>query len=81
LPSLAREQHIETIEGLAKDGSSSVAAGFIEYGGFQCGICTGQIMAAKGAPRREPKPTEDEVKRMDVRQPLPLHAIIRFWNR
>ncbi len=36
---------------------------FIEYGGFQCGICTpGQIMAAKALLDEKPKPTEDEVK-------------------
>src|SRR4029077_6162552 len=42
-------KHIETIEGLAKDGKlHPLQQAFIEYGGFQCGICTpGQIMAAK----------------------------------
>ena len=57
-------KHIETIEGLAKDGKlHPLQQAFIEYGGFQCGICTpGQIMAAKALLDENPKPTEDEVK-------------------
>lgn len=55
---------IETIEGLAKDGKlHPLQQAFIEYGGFQCGICTpGQIMAAKALLDENPKPKEDEVK-------------------
>ena len=55
---------IETIEGLAKDGKlHPLQQAFIEFGGFQCGICTpGQIMAAKALLDENPKPTEDEVK-------------------
>ena len=57
-------KHIETIEGIAKDGKlHPLQQAFIEYGGFQCGICTpGQIMAAKALLDENPKPTEDEVK-------------------
>lgn len=57
-------KHIETIEGLAKDGKlHPLQQAFIEYGGFQCGICTpGQIMAAKALLDENPQPTEDEVK-------------------
>ena len=57
-------KHIETIEGLAKDGKlHPLQQAFIDYGGFQCGICTpGQIMAAKALLDENPKPTEDEVK-------------------
>ena len=55
---------IETIEGLAKDGKlHPLQQAFIEYGGFQCGICTpGQIMAAKALLDENPKPSEEEVK-------------------
>jgi carbon-monoxide dehydrogenase small subunit len=55
---------IETIEGLAKDGElHPLQQAFIEYGGFQCGICTpGQIMAAKALLDENPRPTEEEVK-------------------
>lgn len=55
---------IETIEGLAKDGKlHPLQQAFIEYGGFQCGICTpGQIMAAKALLDENPKPSEEEVR-------------------
>jgi len=55
---------IETIEGLAKDGKlHPLQQAFIEYGGFQCGICTpGQIMAAKALLDENAKPSEEEVK-------------------
>jgi aerobic carbon-monoxide dehydrogenase small subunit len=57
-------KEISTIEGLAKDGQlHPLQQAFIEYGGFQCGICTpGQIMAAKALLDENPKPSEEEVK-------------------
>ena len=57
-------KNIETIEGLATDGKlHPLQQAFIEYGGFQCGICTpGQIMAAKALLDENPNPSEDEVK-------------------
>ena len=57
-------KEIETIEGLAKEGKlHPLQQAFIEYGGFQCGICTpGQIMAAKALLDENPKPNEEEVK-------------------
>jgi carbon-monoxide dehydrogenase small subunit len=59
-----RDKKVTTIEGLAKDGKlHPLQQAFIEYGGFQCGICTpGQIMAAKALLDDNPHPTEDEVK-------------------
>lgn len=55
---------ITTIEGLAQDGRlHPVQQSFIDYGGFQCGICTpGQIMAAKSLLDTNPNPTEDEIR-------------------
>ena len=55
---------IITIEGLAEDGRlHPVQQAFIDYGGFQCGICTpGQVLAAKALLDVNPKPTEDEIK-------------------
>jgi carbon-monoxide dehydrogenase small subunit len=57
-------KEIATIEGLAKDGKlHPLQQAFIEYGGFQCGICTpGQIMSAKALLDGNPNPTEEEVK-------------------
>ena len=55
---------IETIEGLAQDGElHPLQRAFVQYGGFQCGICTpGQIMAAKALLDDNPNPTPDEGK-------------------
>ena len=55
---------ITTIEGLAQEGRlHPIQQSFIDYGGFQCGICTpGQIMAAKALLDVNPNPTEDEVR-------------------
>ena len=55
---------ITTIEGLAQDNRlHPIQQAFIDYGGFQCGICTpGQIMAAKALLDENPSPSEQEVK-------------------
>ena len=55
---------ITTIEGLAQDGRlHPVQQAFVDYGGFQCGICTpGQVMAAKALLDVNPSPTEKEIK-------------------
>lgn len=55
---------IDTIEGLAKDGQlDPVQQAFIDYGGFQCGICTsGQIMAARSLLDENPNPSVEQVK-------------------
>jgi carbon-monoxide dehydrogenase small subunit len=55
---------ISTIEGLAQgDRLDPVQQAFIDYGGFQCGICTpGQIMAATALLRENAAPTTEEIK-------------------
>jgi carbon-monoxide dehydrogenase small subunit len=55
---------ITTIEGLAQEGRlHPIQQAFIDYGGFQCGICTpGQIMAAKALLDVNPNPTEAEIR-------------------
>jgi carbon-monoxide dehydrogenase small subunit len=55
---------ITTIEGVGTpENLHPVQRGFIENGGFQCGICTpGQVVAAKALLDQNPSPTEDEIK-------------------
>lgn len=59
-----RGKEITTIEGLAKDGQlHPLQQAFLEYGGFQCGICTpGQLIAAKALLDENPRPSEEEIK-------------------
>jgi carbon-monoxide dehydrogenase small subunit len=61
---MADGAEIQTIESLAKNGKlDPVQQAFIDYGGFQCGICTpGQIMAARALLDENPNPTVDDVK-------------------
>jgi len=56
---------IETIEGVAPDGQlTPVQEAFHEQHGLQCGYCTpGLVMAATFLLRRNPDPTEDEIRR------------------
>jgi 4-hydroxybenzoyl-CoA reductase subunit gamma len=57
-------KRVDTIESLAGGGSlSAVQRGFHEKLGSQCGYCTpGFIMAAAGLLRRNPHPTEAEIR-------------------
>ncbi|MGH4025848.1 MAG: (2Fe-2S)-binding protein [Pseudonocardiaceae bacterium] len=56
-------REIVTIEGVSADGDlDPVQRAFIDYGGFQCGICTpGQILAARALLDRTPKPSAAQV--------------------
>jgi carbon-monoxide dehydrogenase small subunit len=55
---------VTTIEGIARGNElDPVQQAFIDYGGFQCGICTpGQIVASRALLNENPHPTEDEIK-------------------
>ena len=57
-------RRVETIEGLAEHGRmSALQAAFHERLGTQCGFCTpGMIMAAEALLRRNPAPTETEIR-------------------
>jgi 4-hydroxybenzoyl-CoA reductase subunit gamma len=56
---------VETIEALAQNGRMSrLQAAFHENLGTQCGICTpGMIMSAEALLRRNPDPSESEIRR------------------
>jgi carbon-monoxide dehydrogenase small subunit len=56
---------IETIEGVAQNGQlTPVQQAFHEEHGLQCGYCTpGLVMAATFLLRRNPEPTEEEIRR------------------
>ncbi|MBB1093544.1 4-hydroxybenzoyl-CoA reductase subunit gamma [Rhodopseudomonas pseudopalustris] len=58
------DRHVETIEGLAGNGRlNRLQQAFHERLGTQCGFCTpGMIMAAEGLLRRNPSPTEAEIR-------------------
>jgi len=55
---------IETVEGLAADGSlHPLQRSFIAHGAIQCGFCTpGMVMSAKALIERNPDPSADEIK-------------------
>src|SRR5216110_2252526 len=57
-------QRVDTVESLGHDGRlSAVQRGFHEKLGSQCGYCTpGFITASAGLLRRNPKPTEVEIR-------------------
>jgi aerobic carbon-monoxide dehydrogenase small subunit len=56
---------IETIEGVARNGEMTpVQKAFHEEHGLQCGYCTpGLVMATTFLLRRNPNPTEEEIRR------------------
>jgi carbon-monoxide dehydrogenase small subunit len=60
----ARSRRVETIEGLAHDGTlHPVQEAFLEESGFQCGFCTpGMIMTVKALLAEEPDASEDALK-------------------
>ena len=57
-------RHVETIEGLVENGRPNrLQRAFHEKLGAQCGFCTpGMIMAAEALLRRDPSPTEQQIR-------------------
>ena len=60
----SRGRRVDTVESLGTDGRlSAVQRGFHEKLGAQCGYCTpGFIMASAGLLRRNPHPSDDEIR-------------------
>ncbi len=61
----AQGKDILTIEGLAENGQlHPLQSVFVEHGAIQCGFCSpGMILSAKALLDKNPKPTEEEVRR------------------
>jgi carbon-monoxide dehydrogenase small subunit len=57
-------KHIETIEGLAKDGIlHPLQQAFVEKGAIQCGYCTpGMILSAKALLGKKPNPGPEDIR-------------------
>ena len=57
-------KEIVTVEGIGhEDRLDKVQQAFIDYGGFQCGICTpGMVVVAKALLDENPDPTVEEIK-------------------
>ena len=64
LAATVQGKRVETIESLGTNGQlSAVQRGFHEKLGSQCGYCTpGFIMASAGLLRRNPNPSEEEIR-------------------
>src|SRR5215475_1061998 len=64
LAAAVQGRSVDTVESLARDGRlSAVQRGFHEKLGAQCGYCTpGFIMASAGLLRRNPHPSEAEIR-------------------
>ena len=60
----AEGREVETVEGLANGAElHPLQTKFIEHAALQCGICTpGILMAAKALLKRNPEPTESEIR-------------------
>lgn len=58
-------KRVETIEGLAKDGTlHPVQEAFVDHDAYQCGFCTpGQVMSVVALLRENDAPSEDDVRR------------------
>lgn len=57
-------REVLTVEGLAPGGElSPLQQAFVEHNAVQCGFCTpGMLMSATALLRRNPHPSEDEIK-------------------
>lgn len=59
----AEGRHVVTIEGLSANGLTDLQEEFLTAGAVQCGFCIpGQVMSAEYLLRRNPAPTEAEIR-------------------
>ena len=65
LAAQANGSKITTIEGLeSEEGLHPIQKAFVEKGAIQCGFCSpGMILSSKNLLDKNPKPTEDEIRR------------------
>ncbi len=71
---------IETVESLAPRLASCtrIQEAFRRCHGLQCGFCTpGFLMTAHELLRDTRSPSDDQIRRDDLRKPLPLHRLPR----
>jgi aerobic-type carbon monoxide dehydrogenase small subunit (CoxS/CutS family) len=64
LPAAAVEGHtVETIEGLSRNGATSVQEAFVAEDALQCGFCTpGQVVTATALLAATPQPSREQVR-------------------
>ena len=61
--SAVADKKITTIEGLSEDGSHPLQKAWMEHDVPQCGYCqSGQIMTAAALLKKNPNPSEEEIK-------------------
>jgi aerobic-type carbon monoxide dehydrogenase small subunit (CoxS/CutS family) len=56
-------QELITVEGLMRNGLTSLQQSFLKHNSFQCGYCApGMVMAAEELLENNPRPTDEEIK-------------------
>ena len=54
---------IKTVEGLSRNGLTSLQESFLKHGAFQCGFCApGIVLSATELLEKQPHPSEEEIK-------------------
>jgi carbon-monoxide dehydrogenase small subunit len=76
----ADEAEIVTVEGLARDGQlTPLQETFVEHNAVQCGFCTpGVLISAHALLKRNPHPTEEEVREALVGNLCRCTGYLRF---
>ena len=74
---------IRTVEGLAAgDELSALQQAFSDHHALQCGYCTpGMLVAATALLERNPRPSDDEIRKGAPGQHLPLHRLLEHRRR